>query len=146
MRLYRILLATDGSEHSQKAVEEALVIAEAVKAEVTVVTVLSEESFNKRATPEVSEEIWNRIESYLTEEGESIVKEAAKPFRDKGLTVKTEVLTGKRSPAEAICEIANDYSLLVVGSHGLKGIREALLGSVSNKLAHCAKTSVLIVK
>lgn len=146
--MYRILVATDGSEHSDKVVNEALLIAEALSAEVTVITVVGEYVFSPRVSTHFSDDGWDAIKKHLQEEAEEVVEKAAGPFRDKGLAVKTEIKFGHKSPADAICEFATggSFNLIVLGSRGLKGIKEAFLGSVSNKIAHCSNTNVLIVK
>lgn len=152
--MYKILLATDGSEHSNKVVEEALVIAEALKAEVVVATVIEKYFSPPRVfqgvteVKEMKEVNWDQINRQLAEEAQKVVDKAAQPFKDKGLSVKTEVVTGYKSPADAICEMTQkeNVNLVVLGSRGLKGIGEMFLGSVSNKVAHCTGVNVLIVK
>ncbi len=95
-----------------------------------------------------SDDNWDRINKHLKEEAEEIVENAAKPFRNKGLIVKTKAVISHQAPADAICELASEgeFDLIVVGSRGLRGIKEMFLGSVSNKVAHMGCTSVLIVK
>ena len=55
---------------------------------------------------------------------------------------------GDRRPADAICEAAerDGYSLIIVGSRNQNGVQRALLGSVSDRVAHHAGCDVLIVK
>jgi len=146
--MYRILLATDGSEQCKKVVEEALLIAEALKAEVTVLTVVEEYVFSPRVSGHFTDDSWDLINKNLREEAEEVVEKAAKPFKDKGLTTKTEIVIGHKSPADAICEIAGkgSFNLVIMGNRGLRGLKEAFLGSVSNKVAHCVGNNVLIVK
>ncbi len=144
----RILLAVDGSEYTEKVIEKGLVLAEGLNAEVTIVTVAGEYVFSPRVSLQFSDDNWDRINKHLKEEAEEIVENAAKPFRDKGLIVKTKAVISHQAPADAICELASegDFDLIVVGSRGLRGIKEMFLGSVSNKVAHKGCTSVLIVK
>ena len=147
--MYRILLATDGSENSKRVVEETLTIAEAIKAEVTVLNVIDQHDHVYMAYTPYKVEIMDDLNQIKKETADRIVEEAAKPFRDKGLAVKTEVVPGgERSPADIICEIASrdGYNLIAIGSRGLRGIKELFLGSVSNKVAHLGCTSVLIVR
>ncbi len=146
--MYRMLLATDGSEHSDKVIDHALSIAEAMKAEVTIVTVVGEYVFSPRVSVQFSEDNWERINRHLREEAEEVVEKAAEPFREKGVAVKTEVIIGHQSAADAICELAGkgNFNLIVLGNRGLRGIKEMFLGSVSNKVAHMGCTSVMIVK
>ncbi len=144
----RILLAVDGSEHTEKVIEKGLLVAEGLNAEVTVVTVVGEYVFSPRVSMQFSEDNWDKVNRQLREEAEEVVKKAAEPFRDKGLTVKTKTVVGHQAPADAICELAREgkFDLIVIGSRGLRGIQEMFLGSVSNKVAHMGCTSVLIAK
>ena len=63
-------------------------------------------------------------------------------------SVKFETLIKFGSPAQSIISLAKDetFNLIVVGSRGLSGLSEFLLGSVSNKISHAATIPVLIVK
>ena len=62
--------------------------------------------------------------------------------------VDTEYTQLSGNPGRMICELANNWSadLIVIGSRGLKGLKEMLLGSVSNYVTHHAPCSVLIVR
>jgi len=146
--MYRILLATDGSKHSEKVVREAEVIAGALQAEVTVLTVMPEYESNPRITRHISDDYWEVIRKNQKEAGEEIVAKVAGPLREKGLKVNTEVVLGRQLPADVICDMAKkgDYYMVIMGSHGLRGIRETFLGSVSNKVAHCIGKNLLIIK
>ena len=146
--MYRILLATDGSSSMKKLVEEVLTIADAIKAEVTILNVIERSDYSYMARTPYTVEIKNAVDKQLLVEANRIVDEAATPFRDKGLTVKTEVVDGDRSPADVICDIASKgkYNLIAIGSRGLQGVKELFLGSVSNKVAHIGCTNVLIVR
>ncbi len=144
----KILLATDGSEHSKKVIDKGLAIAVALNAEVTVLTVVGEYVFSPRVSVQFSDENWQAINQHLREEADAVVADAARPFREKGLTTHTEVMLGHKSPADAICDMAREgnFDLIILGSRGLRGIQEMFLGSVSNKVAHMGCSSVLIVK
>jgi nucleotide-binding universal stress UspA family protein len=146
--MYRILLATDGSKSMKKLVEDVLTIAVAVKAEVTILNVIERNDYSYTAKTPYTVEIKNVVDEHLKVEANRIVDEAARPFRDNGLTVKTEVVDGERSPADVICDLASKggYNLIAIGSRGLRGVKELFLGSVSNKVAHLGCTNVLIVR
>ncbi len=146
--MYRILLATDGSSSMKKLVEEVLAIAIPIKAEVTILNVIERYDYSYTARTPYTIEIKNTVDEQLLAEANRIVDEAATPFRDKGLTVKTEVVDGEKSPADAICDFASkgEYNMIAIGSRGLRGAKELFLGSVSNKVAHIGCTNVLIVR
>ncbi len=144
----KILLAVDGSEYTKKVVEKGLALAEGLSAEVTIATVVGEYVFSPRVSLQFTDDNWDRINKHLKKEAEEIVEEAAKPFRDKGLHVITKAVIGHQAPADAICKLAREgeFDLIVLGSRGLRGIKEMFLGSVSNKVVHMGCTSVLVVK
>ncbi|MEL6786105.1 MAG: universal stress protein [Cyanobacteria bacterium J06607_15] len=64
----------------------------------------------------------------------------------KGITTEHTQLTG--NPGRMICQLAANWSadLILVGSRGLKGLKEMFLGSVSNYVSHHAPCSILIVR
>ncbi len=65
---------------------------------------------------------------------------------EAGVETEYSQLTG--NPGRMICELADTRSadLILVGSRGLKGLKEMFLGSVSNYVTHHAPCSVLIVR
>ena len=60
------------------------------------------------------------------------------------LKVSTDVRLG--DPVTTVCEVGNSHDLIVVGSHGRKGLDRFLLGSVSHGIVHRAGCSVLVVR
>jgi nucleotide-binding universal stress UspA family protein len=75
---------------------------------------------------------------------EQIVTETAKALAGPHFTTSTMIRTG--NPAAVVSEVAKDYDLIVVGSHGWKGVERFLIGSVSHGIVHRANTSVLVVR
>lgn len=146
--MYKIMVAVDGSEHSERAVAEAALIAEALKAELTLMTVAGDQVFSGKVYQHFTAEERERFVKSLKEEAEGKLETLAEPLRARGLQVKKLAVLDRMAPAESICSLAEsqEYNLVVLGSHGLAGMKEYLLGSVSNKVAHCIKGNVLIVK
>jgi nucleotide-binding universal stress UspA family protein len=72
--------------------------------------------------------------------------EAMEFLAGRGVEARTIEAIG--DPADAICEAAerDGYSLIIVGSRNQNGMKRALLGSVSDRVAHHASCDVLIVK
>lgn len=77
-------------------------------------------------------------------QAEHIVAETAQTLAGPRFTVTTEVRTG--DPVTTVCEAASGYDLIVVGSHGRKGMDRFLLGSVSHGIVHRAGCSVLVIR
>src|SRR5689334_2155836 len=79
-------------------------------------------------------------------EAQDAVSSAEQVLKSAGLKVTGEVLSGK--PKDAILEHAQNWpaDLIVVGSHGRRGFRRLLLGSVSEAVAMNAHCSVAVVR
>lgn len=141
----KFLVATDGSDHSFKTLEKAIELAIPLKADVHVVSVVQNAPIY--VFPEgFSAEEFISIEKKMEKNTKEILKQAEQKFKEKGL--KVETLLGKGNPADFICKVAEegDYDLVILGSRGLGGFKQLILGSVSNKVAQFVKKSVLIVK
>jgi nucleotide-binding universal stress UspA family protein len=123
----RVLLATDGSETSAAAARVLAGRPWPEGSEFRIVTV--EEPWLIRPTSVI-----HHIES-----AEQVLVSA-------GLKASGDVLSGK--PTEAILEDAKKWNadLIVVGSHGRRGFRRFLLGSVSEAVAMNAHCSVVVVR
>ena len=123
----RILVPTDGSERSVKAVEGAARFARPLGATLVVMTVVEPYSYTNLAEyrPESSEQYDERV----TAEAEERLEAARKIAVAAGVEVKT-VMVKSFSPAEAIIEQAekNGCDIIFMASHGRKGIAAVLLG------------------
>ena len=75
---------------------------------------------------------------------EQIVNDTAKALAGPHFTVSTDVRLG--DPVTTVCEVGHNHDLIVVGSHGRKGLDRFLLGSVSHGIVHRAGCSVLVVR
>jgi nucleotide-binding universal stress UspA family protein len=141
----KILVATDGSEKSKHAMEEAASLAKAFDAEITVISVSQDTQFY------IGDQTFGSGHMFVLQEDiekavKQILKRASEFFAEKGLEVKT--VLGKGYPADVICETAEEgqFDLIVLGSRGLGSIKGFILGSVSSRVAHHCKKNVLIVK
>ncbi len=135
----KILVATDGSEHAAKVVDETIRLTRALEADVSVISVAE-------IPASLSQELVALYREQMEKEVQVILDQTKKHFAEKGLTVETIFKAGH--PSTVICDVAEEgnYDIIVLGSRGLGKIKELILGSVSNRVAHCAKASVFIVK
>jgi len=132
----RILVGVDGSENALRAVRMVVSFASRLDASVTLIHgIAPSESallMGKYARPlEVKAMGEERLHSAIL-----MVRESKVPF-------DTVVEFG--NPAEIILDRAKQYDLIAVGSRGLTGLEEFLMGSVSSKVVHLAHTPVLVV-
>jgi nucleotide-binding universal stress UspA family protein len=146
----RILLAIDGSGHSEAAVDEIVHRHFPADSEVRVISVVEPPYFPTFSGEGVDTNLYAEIEKTARERARAAVKRAEVKLRtDKAsrqLHVTTEVLSG--SPKQVILEEADAFGadLIVVGSHGHGMLDRFLLGSVSQAVALHAKCSVELVR
>jgi nucleotide-binding universal stress UspA family protein len=77
---------------------------------------------------------------------QALVTKVADRLRSKGLNAKTLVMQGE--PRIKIVDVASKWNadLIVLGSHGRKGLERLLMGSVSDAVVRHAPCSVLVVR
>ncbi len=152
MMIKRILVPIDGSEPSNRALDYALDLAEELDAEVVILSVvppvtLPVFSEEPGITPIITPRDIDRYNSKLRATFENVLSEALARARTKkpDLRVSTKLLEGR--PADKIVEVAEreNFDLIIMGSRGLSGLRELLLGSTTRRVAdHCTKPLLII--
>ncbi len=148
----KILVCTDGSQQSFKAIEEAAKIAGGCNADEVSVIHVYERSLQMPAWGEgyqvTSEDIerFKGLEAENRQERENFLATAVEILEKKNIQAGTIFKEGH--PAETIARVAKEegFDLLVVGSRGLGGLKKLLLGSVSNAILQEVNTNVLVVK
>lgn len=136
----RILVATDGSRLSERAVEHALNLADITGAEVVALKVVPRypQTYFEGGIGVDAEEI-KRIEKQWQDEALQVVNAIRSEGQKK--TVKVKAMTAKSDlVAEAIIAAAkrSKCDLVVMASHGRKGLKRLLLGSeTQHVLTHC---------
>ena len=86
------------------------------------------------------------INDYYREQGMAALAEARAKLDAAGLAYSYHISVG--TPAEAIVQYAQEKQVdqIVISAHGQDTLSDMLLGSVASKVAHLAKTPVLLVK
>lgn len=144
----RILVATDGSTLSKKAVKSAIELAALCGAELVAIKVVPRypQSYFEGGIALQPEEV-GRVETQWAEEGQAVVDAVKKAALAKGvvakaLTVKSDVVS------DALLSAAKKHQcdLVVMASHGRKGIKRLLLGSETQHVLTHATVPVLILK
>ena len=144
----RILVATDGSTLSKKAVSSAIELAGLVGAELVALKVVPRypHSYFDGSLP-VSPQEMARIEKQWSEHGQSIVDAVKATALKKGVT--TRAVTARSDlVAEAVIAAAKKYKcdLIVMASHGRKGIKRLLLGSETQHVLTHSHIPVLVLR
>ncbi|MFA6665327.1 MAG: universal stress protein [Armatimonadota bacterium] len=131
----RVLITTDGSEDSYKAVRSYIHLTHATQHDINILYVMPRIAIGRDAG-------YFQLEQEREAAGAlNTVKEI---FREVGEVIKTELKQG--DAAQAIVQVAKDgeYDLIVMGRKGRGGFREYLLGSVSRYVVQNAPCSVFI--
>lgn len=77
-------------------------------------------------------------------QAQQVVKDTAQALAGPQFNVTTDVRLG--DPVTTVCEVGKSHDLIVVSSHGRKGLERFLLGSVSHGVVHRAGCSVLVIR
>ena len=135
----RILVATDGSEYSRRAMVGAVEFAEAHDTELDVVAIVEISPEIYSIAPQVVEEKVKKTEEYIG----GIQKLAeAHGIKSRGF------VRDSAEPYNVITEIAQkeQIGLILVGSHGRTGLKRFLMGSTAERVIAQAPCPVLVVK
>lgn len=138
----KILVTTDGSANSERALIEAKKYADLINGRITILTVTDPIAMLGSSYPELSERDSNLFRTV----GEYHLDEALKVIDDFEGDVDTKLKDG--SPADEILKEAEngDYDLIIMGRRGIGVFSRRMLGSVSNKVLNHTDTNVFIIK
>jgi len=150
MHYKHIMLPVDGSELSRKAEKECIAFAKSTKAKVTAIHVVSHFHLHYQpwATPK---SVHTKIEKEHEEEAMAIAQKmisaVTKRIKGDGVECDGLVVVGDHPYEEIISNAENrKCDLIMMASHGLKGLNAVLLGSETVKVLTHTKIPVLVVR
>lgn len=135
-----ILISTDGSDLAQKGVEQGLELAKALSSKVTLITVAEPYPLQSAATIDS----WSTAQKEHADESLALAEASAKRI---GVPVTFRIPTDE-SPAEAIVDAVKSLGcdLVVMASHGRRGVSRLLLGSQTAEVVSLSPVPVLVVR
>ncbi|ADG12982.1 UspA domain protein [Methanocaldococcus infernus ME] len=138
----KIVVPTDGSDVSMKALKHAIFIAKNLDSKIYGVYVVDVSPFIGLPM----EGSWELITKVLEEEGEEILNKVKEMCEKEGVDVEVKMLEG--IPPEEIVKFAEEKEadLIVMGTTGKTGLERILLGSVAERVIKNAPCPVLVVK
>lgn len=144
----RILVATDGSTLSKKAVASAIELAALSGAELVAVKIAPRypQSYFEGSLPLSASEV-SKIEKQWTDAAQKVVDGVAKAAASKGVSVKAVVVKSD-IVSDALISASKKYKadLIVMASHGRRGIKRLLLGSETQQVLTHASVPVLVLR
>ena len=140
-----ILVPVDGSPTARQAINKALGIAEKFGSTITLIYVIDPYAFTGVGT----DFSYGQSEylSAATAEGHDAISAATRIFEEHGIPVKGSVVEG-HTVYKAILDTAQaaGADLIVMGSHGRRGLEKLVLGSVAAQVLAHTHLAVLVVR
>jgi nucleotide-binding universal stress UspA family protein len=145
----RILVALDGSDTSEQALQHAIRLASEQRAKLRLLHVVDELGVNLGQTP-TPDAFWIAARKA----GDRILEQANARVATVGLEAETKLLEMRtfgavvRRVADLIVEEAQRWpaDLIVVGTHGRRGLSKILLGSVAEGVIRLSSLPVLLIR
>ena len=141
----RIMVAVDGSDTAGRGLKEAINLAKDQKAKLAIVHVIDiVVVFGAGQFPGAYIEATREL-------ARDIIEQARKTAQASGLEPEIqspEIVTAGYHVADTIAELARDWKadLLVVGTHGRRGVSRLLIGSVAERVVRLAPCPLLLVR
>ena len=134
-----VLVATDGSEHSMKAVQRAVELAEKEGAQITLMAV----ALYAKDIDEMPLNIQDKLEAQAV----AALDKAKAIFDAKGISIQ-RVLEAGIVPANNIIRKAEEgkFDQILLGGTGVTGFKRALMGSTAAKVVANAPCSVTVIR
>jgi nucleotide-binding universal stress UspA family protein len=150
-----IVIAYDGSDVSGAAVERAAelfagrpaIVATVWEPSLATLPLAQPDTFGGVALPPDPETI-EALDQAQRRHATSVAEEGAERLRSLGLSAEAHVVPDEADVADTLIELARDRGAvaIVVGSHGISGLRSHLVGSVARKLLAHSDRPVVVVR
>jgi len=138
-----ILVPYDGSNFSNRAFRKALDIAKKDGSKITIFTVIEGEYSAVMGFSQINPQIIKKQQSAA----KKYIYKLESSAKNSNVPIFVKIKQGTKIVKEII-DFAKlkKFNLIVIGSHGRKGLNKLILGSVSNGVVQQAKCSVMVVK
>jgi nucleotide-binding universal stress UspA family protein len=141
--LSKILVPVDGSENSFRALEHAIFLSTKIQeTQTTVLYIIEDQPSLYIYSPKTME----KVRADYKRESTKILERCKEMANKSGINIHTVLLEG--DPASKIIGYSEmeKFDIIIIGSRGMGKFKEVILGSVSNKVLHHAKCSVMLVR
>ncbi len=139
----KILVPVDGSDNSLRALDNAISLAKITGAtRLTAMHVIE----NPPTVYVESQKLLNDLLAKYRAESAKVLDRCKQKADEAGVKLDTVIAEGDAASNITGYAHREGFDLIVIGSRGLGGFKEMVLGGVSNKVLHRAKCAVLVVK
>lgn len=138
-KIAKILVLLDGSRHSTRGLERAIYLARQCGATVTGIHVIS-------IYPQRLGDLVTPLKAKLLEDAKNFMQKSKLTCAQNGIVFHEKIIYGEAKSDIVDFMKHNKFDMVVVGSRGLSGVKETLLGSISNAIVHKSHVPVLVVK
>lgn len=144
---HRILVPFDGSAPSSRGLDEAIGIAALTGARLRLIHMPDVLDFTNGFEP--AEVYMEQVVPFMTRAGQDILADGEARAKRAGVAVDTVLVDGMKS---RLCDVVAEYArswdaeLIVIGTHGRRGVGRLLLGSDAEQIARTAPVPVLLVR
>ena len=143
----RILVPIDGSPTANKGLDEAIGMAKLTGARIRLIHIVNEHALSCGWAGATG--LWSEMVTALQEAGRNLLELARRRVASAGVAVDTLMpeVCGSRV-ADVVTEqaVAWQAELIVIGTHGRRGVRRLVLGSDAEQILRIAPVPVLLVR
>lgn len=139
----RILVPTDGSEYSRRAMTTAAEYARVLNAEITLLHVVSQPTTHMYDF--TIDEFYPLSEDQVNGISHKVFEATCEQVEAGQVTIEKKAVTGYPA-SEILSELENDIDLVIMGSRGHRPLIGALIGSVTQRVIAEARCPVMVVK
>jgi|SRR5450631_3895133 len=145
----RIFVAIDSSATAQKALEEAIGLANAQAACLCIASAIDAGPLDQHGMGLGSYIDIDRVKDQMRESSDTLLDQALAKAVAAGCVAERRLIEStQRRVADMIVDAASQWKadLIVIGTHGRRGFERMLVGSVAENLVRIATTSLLLVR
>jgi nucleotide-binding universal stress UspA family protein len=142
----RILVPLDGSATAQRGLQEAVGLAKACDASLVLLHVVEAYPMMMEMATTTT---WEQVTSDLRAHGQKVLEQAHQTVVAAGVACEARL---EDAPAARVCDVIVDQArdrrcdLIVMGTHGRRGVAHALIGSDAERVIRLSPVPVLLVR
>ena len=137
-KINKILVALDGSKNSQRALDMGIFLARKSDTKLMGITVISN-------IPKKYHHL-SYSEKPVLLAADKMMESAKKKCAQNGILFEKKIDFGNPGPKITKFAESLNFDIIIIGTRGMSGIKEKILGSVSNHIVHKSSVPTMIVK